>query len=247
MHLAVQRGRLVENFVDKAFEFGPNLDIIPKTNFAYEQAMEEDAENREHISRAHRNFLRLAVYFLYEHNREADSAEWYKYLGENYPDKTLIDGDTNSFPRNVTLVQYVMANVQVDIQETDRSKVQSAIEGFITRAYQSLILGEDDQSAGLRMMARKVWQSYMSQIEGSEKRIGLPLVEDTEKLIRDRMLDPEQGLPYEYRVVLRGRLGLPPEPSPPETSPAGTTTNAPAAVSTNAPSARGTNAPAARP
>jgi len=34
MHMAVQRGRLVENFIDKEFEFGPNLDIIPKTNFA---------------------------------------------------------------------------------------------------------------------------------------------------------------------------------------------------------------------
>ena len=249
MHLAVQRGRLVENFIDDAFEFGPNLDIIPKTNFAYEQAMEEDAANREHIGRAHRNFLRLAIYFLYVHNREADSAEWYKYLGEHYPDKTLIDGDTNSIPSRVTLLQYVMANVQVDINETDRNKVQSTIEAFITRAYHSLILGEDDQHAGLRMMARKVWQSYMSQVEGSEVRIGLPPVEDTEKVIRDRMLDPEQGLPYEYRVALRSRLGLPPEPPPAETGSAGATTNAPPSVSTNAPATRGTrdtNAPSPR-
>ena len=93
------------------------------------------------------------------------------------------------------------------------------------------------------MMARKVWQSYMSQIEGSEKRIGLRPVEETEKLIRDRMLDSEQGLPYEYRVVLRAKLGMPPEPPPAETGPTGAATNAPAAVSTNAPAARGTNAP----
>jgi len=247
MHMAVQRGRLVENFIDKEFEFGPNLDIIPKTNFAYEQAMEEDAENREHISRAHRNFLRLAIYFLYAHNRVPDSAEWYKYLGEHYPDKTIIDDDPNSFPRNVTLDRYVMANVQVDINETDRNKVQSTLEAFITRAYHSLILGEDDQYAGLRMMVRKVWQSYMSQVEGSEVRIGLPPVEETEKVIRDRMLDPEQGLPYEYRVVLRLKLGLPAEPPPAEPSSVPGTTNAPPTVSTNVPSTRGTNAPAPRP
>ena len=247
MHLAVQRGRLVENYIDKQFEFGPNLDIIPKTNFAYEQAMEEDAANREHISRAHRNFLRLAVYFLYEHNRVADAAQWYKYLGEHYPDQTIIDGDTNSFPRNVTLDQYVMANVQVDIKETDRNKVESAIEAFITRAYQSLILGEDDQYAGYRMMARKVWQSYMSQIEGSEKRIGIPPVEETENVTRDRMLDPEQGMPYEYRVVLRLKLGMPPEPLPAEGTTVPATTNAPPSVSTNAPSPRGTNIPSPRP
>jgi hypothetical protein len=235
MHLAVQRGRLVENFIDKEFEFGPNLDIIPKTSFAYEQAMEEDAENREHISRAHRNFLRLAIYFLYVHNRVPDSAKWYNYLGEHYPDKTIIDDDTNSFPRNVTLDRYVMANVQVDISETDRNKVQSTIEAFITRAFHSLILGEDDQQAGLRMMARKVWQSYMSQIEGSEVRIGLPPVEETEKVIRDRLLDPEEGMPYEYRAVLRAKLGMPPEPPPAEIESVPGTTNAPPAVSTNAP------------
>jgi hypothetical protein len=235
MHLAVQRGRLVENFIDKEFEFGPNLDIIPKTSFAYEQAMEEDAENREHISRAHRNFLRLAIYFLYVHNRVPDSAEWYNYLGEHYPDKTIIDDDTNSFPRNVTLDRYVMANVQVDISETDRNKVQSTIEAFVTRAFHSLILGEDDQHAGLRMMARKVWQSFMSQIEGSEVRIGLPPVEETEKVIRDRLLDPEEGMPYEYRAVLRAKLGMPPEPPPAETESVPGTTNAPPAVPTNAP------------
>jgi len=209
--------------------------------------MEEDAENREHISRAHRNFLRLAIYFLYAHNRVPDSAEWYKYLGEHYPDKTIIDDDPNSFPRNVTLDRYVMANVQVDINETDRNKVQSTLEAFITRAYHSLILGEDDQYAGLRMMVRKVWQSYMSQVEGSEVRIGLPPVEETEKVIRDRMLDPEQGLPYEYRVVLRLKLGLPAEPPPAEPSTVPGTTNAPPTVSTNVPSTRGTNAPAPRP
>ncbi|MCL4786631.1 MAG: hypothetical protein KJ070_07525 [Verrucomicrobia bacterium] len=247
MHMAVQRGRLVENFIEQAFEFGPNLDIIPKTNFAYEQAMKEDAQNAEHISRAHRNFLRLAVYFLYLHNRVPDAAEWYKYLGEHYPDKMIIDDDTNSFPRNVTLDRYVMSTVQVDINETDRNKVQSAIEAFITRAYQNQILGEDDQHAGLRMMARKVWQSYMSQIEGNEVRVGLRPVEETEKLILERLLDPEQGLPYEYRAVLRQRQGLPPEPPPAETGPAsGAAVNPPPTASTNAPSARATNAPASR-
>ena len=78
MQLSFQRGRLVTNPFAKAFEFGPNLDIIPKVNFAYEQAAQEDEKNRDHILRAHRNFLRDAVYFLYEYNRLADAAQWYK-------------------------------------------------------------------------------------------------------------------------------------------------------------------------
>src|SRR6185295_17755845 len=58
MQMSFQRGRLVVNPFLQEFEFGPNLDIIPKANSAYEQAMEEDAENRDHISTGHRNFLR---------------------------------------------------------------------------------------------------------------------------------------------------------------------------------------------
>ena len=82
MQMSFHRGRLVANPFAKAFEFGPNLDIIPKVSAAYEQAAEEDENNRDHILRAHRNFLRDAVYFLYVHNRLADAAQWYKYLGQ---------------------------------------------------------------------------------------------------------------------------------------------------------------------
>ena len=88
MLLSFQRGRLVTNPFAKAFEFGPNLDIIPKVNFAYEQAAREDEKNRDHILKAHRNFLRDAVYFLYMYNRVADAAQWFKYLATKYPDKT---------------------------------------------------------------------------------------------------------------------------------------------------------------
>src|SRR5437762_9818451 len=103
MQLSMQRGRLIENPFYKAFEFGPNLDIIPKVSAAYEDAAQEDEKNRDHILRAHRNLLRDAVYFLYEHNRIQEAAFWYKYLGTKYPDKTLLDKQTNSFPANLTL------------------------------------------------------------------------------------------------------------------------------------------------
>ena len=107
-----------ENPFAKAFEFGPNLDIIPKVNLAYEQAAQEDEKNRDHILKAHRNFLRDAIYFLYVYNRVADAAQWFKYLATKYPDKPILDNDTNSFPANLTLDQYAVARVQGDISET---------------------------------------------------------------------------------------------------------------------------------
>ncbi|HKI68408.1 MAG TPA: hypothetical protein VKA67_02380, partial [Verrucomicrobiae bacterium] len=82
MNASVIRGWLVDNPFTKTFDFGPDLDIIPKTNKAYEDAIEEDAKNRENIKTAHRNFLRDAVYLLYENDRVPEAQKWFDYLGK---------------------------------------------------------------------------------------------------------------------------------------------------------------------
>jgi len=81
----------------KSFEFAQPGDHS-QGELRLEQAAREDEKNRDHIQKAHRNFLRDAVYFLYMYNRPADAAEWYRYLATQYPDKPLITGDTNSLP-----------------------------------------------------------------------------------------------------------------------------------------------------
>ena len=158
MLLSFQRGRLVTNPFAQAFEFGPNLDIIPKVNVAYEQAAKEDEKNRDHILRAHRNFLRDAVYFLYEYNRLADAAQWYKYLSTKYPNKMLLDGKTNSLPANLTLDQYAVARVQGDVSDSGgHDRTEGVIEGLLVNSYRSMVLGEDAPAAGFRLLARQVW------------------------------------------------------------------------------------------
>ena len=230
MQLSFQRGRLAANPFAKSFEFGPNLDIIPNVSAAYEQAMQEDAPNRDHIEKAHRNFLRDAVYFLYENNRLADSAQWYRYLGEKYPDKFLLDGNTNSFPRNLTLNEYAVARIVEDLGETSRDRVKAAIEGMLVRGYVDLVTGQHERSAGYRLKARMLRDSFMSNINGNDGRIGLPPVEETEKEMLGRLLDPTTAMmPFEMRAILRTELRMPPEISVP-------------AAGTNAP-AGGTNAP----
>ncbi len=220
MQLSFHRGRLVSNPFAKAFEFGPNLDIIPKVNAAYEQAAQEDEKNRDHILKAHRNFLRAAVYFLYEYNRLADSAYWYKYLGTSYPDKPVLDGQPDSLPATVTLNQYVMAQIVTDINETSRNRVQAALEGMFRNAYDSLVLGEEDHFAGYKLLARQVWDAYQSKIPKERlAAIGLRPIEDIDREILNRFLDPEGGVSFEPRAVLRTKLGLPPETvAPPATT-----------------------------
>ena len=81
--------------------------------------------------RAHSHFLRDAVYFLYEvliawprRNK------WFKYLGEKYPDKPIIENQPDSLPKNLTLDEYAVAVVQIDIGETSQERVTSAIQRF---------------------------------------------------------------------------------------------------------------------
>jgi hypothetical protein len=224
MLLSFQRGRLVTNPFAEAFEFGPNLDIIPKVNFAYEQAAKEDEKNRDHIEKAHRNFLRDAVYFLYTYNRLADAAQWYKYLGAKYPDKQLLDGKTNTLPANLTLDQYAVARIQGDVTDSGgKDRTQGVIEGLLVNSYRSMVLGEDGPAAGFRLLAQNVWEGYQTRLPKDRlSAIGLAPFEDTDREVRRRMLDAKEGEPPEVRAVLRTKLGEPPEP----TAPAGST-NAP--------------------
>jgi len=145
-----------------------------------------------------------------------------------------LDSQTNSFPRNVTLEEYCVAKIQEDVGETSRDRIKSAIDGLLIRAYRRLVFDEDDRAVNLQLLARRTYESYMSQIKGGEMRIGLPPYNEIVQAVRDRLLDPGRGLPPLYRAILRTKLGLPAEA--PSAAPS---TNAPpAAVSTNAPVAK---------
>jgi hypothetical protein len=217
MQLAFRRGRLVANPFAGGFEFGPNLDIVPKVSEAYEQAAQEDAPNRDHILRAHRNFLRDAVYFLYGHNRIAEAAQWYKYLGAQYPDKPVIDGQPDSLPAKTTLDEYAFGRVQEDVGETlDRDRIKAAIEGLLTQAFSNLAIGQDERAAGLKLLADKVRTVYESKTSQRKEPLKIASLQEIQEEILKRVLDPEHGFPFEMRAVLRTKLGLGPEPVKPQ-------------------------------
>jgi hypothetical protein len=224
MQLSFQRGKLVTNPFAKAFEFGPNLRSyrrsVPLTN----KRLRKTNQTMTTFLARHRNFLRDAIYFLYSHNRIADAAYWYKYNATHYPDRTILDGKTNSFPRNLTWMNMPSARGE-DISETSRDRVMSAIEGLIVNAYRSLTLEEDERYAGFQT-ART---SNLEHLHGKNPKerivaIGLPPLADIDSKMLQRLLDPEQGVSPEERAVLRtkleGRIPLPP-----------VTTNAPPKIS----------------
>ncbi len=212
MQMSFQRGRLVSNPIAKGFEFGPNLDIIPKVNRAYLDAADEDLPNREYILRAHRNFLRDAVYFLYAHSRTADAAHWFKEIGTRYPNKIIIDGETNSFPRNVTLDRYAVARVQEDVGEgKSHDRVKAAVEGLLVNYYTTMAIGDDEHAAGYMLLAKRVMENYEEETKMRPDPLRMASLEDTDKEIRGRLLDPTEGVPFEMRNAIRYKLGLDPE------------------------------------
>jgi hypothetical protein len=173
--------------------------------------MRDDTESRDHIEKAHRNFLRDAVYFLYVNNRMAAAARWFKYLGDKYPDKAIIENQPDSLPKNLTLDEYAVAVVQIDIGETSQERVTAAVQGLLTRAYFALALGEEDRYENLKRLTVKVYERYTRKTSGSrgDVRIPLPPFDTLNKEVLRRLLDTKNGLPYAARAELITRLGLP--------------------------------------
>src|SRR5262249_37022659 len=134
MQMGFQRGRITV-MTDKDFEFGPNLDMIPRVNDSYESMMDEDdkkegGKNRDHIEKAHRNFLRTAVFLLYAHNREGDAINWFKYLAKNYPDKPILDGNPNSLPSKISLDDYALGCIEEEFKDRGHDKTAAVLEGL---------------------------------------------------------------------------------------------------------------------
>jgi hypothetical protein len=233
---AFHHGRIIEDPFNKTYALEPNLDLVSKVNDAYETVMREDPVNREHVSNAHRNFLKDAVYFLYENNRIAEAAKWYKLLGEKYPDKTILDNDTNSFPRNLTLDEYAVARVQEEVGDTSQERITGVIEGLIARSYYALAIGQDDRYAGFKLLAGKVYEKYqksISKMASNVQRVGLPPFDVLNRSVLDRLLDTQKPvLPFAARAVIRTQLGMSAETNlPPATA---SSTNAVPAAVTNA-------------
>ncbi|HEV2318566.1 MAG TPA: hypothetical protein VGV18_02370 [Verrucomicrobiae bacterium] len=215
---AFQHGEIIANPFTHSAELGPNLAIIPKVNDAYETMMREQTNEARNIAIGHRNFLLDAVYYLYEANRVPEARKWYDYLREKYPDKTIMQNDPNSYPTNVPLDVYCVYRVQGDVKDTSQSDTTAAVEGLLTRSYESLAIGQEDRYEGLGLLARKVYENYTRKIDKFKKdiqRVGLPPFKTINDNVLTELLDPVNGLPYGARAILRTQLRLPGNPNLP--------------------------------
>ncbi|MGO8765089.1 MAG: hypothetical protein ACLQSR_08155 [Limisphaerales bacterium] len=236
---AFRHGRIISDPFSHAVELAPNLDIMDKANDSYLQmyALETDPSQKESILTAHRNFLRKAVIYLYMDNRIAEAAKWYKYLGDHYPDKGILDNKPESLPKTLTLDDYVIRTLTEDVKGTSLDDTMSAIQGLLLKSYINLALGQDDRFTSFQLLAQKIHNHYQKAMGIAQPRVALPPMKDIQRLVLGQLLDPQGGLPYAARAVIRTQLKMPPE----------TNNAAPFQISTNriaAPVLNGTNAAA---
>ncbi len=240
MQTTFQRGRLIAvNPTRKAFEFGPNIDIIPHVNDAYNQAKIDDPKNRDHIETAQRNFLRDAVFYLYMYNQIKDAEAWFKFLCKEYPDKTLLYRRPESLPGKVELYDYVIGRLEEEVGSTGRNMAEMILEGLEATAMRSLAVGEQDRYLGYDGMAERFWERYMSKIpEGqAAERIKLDPLPEIRRVVLDRLVD-NQVLPAEATGQLLQALRIAPRRVVnTNTPPAGLDTNNPPATTTTTPPA----------
>jgi hypothetical protein len=205
MHLACQRGRLNVGPTGQIY-LTPNLDIIPKTDAAYEEMirLEPNPGMREGIKKAHRNFLRQAVYDCYIHNRLAEGEQLLKKLRAAYPD---------AVPANMTLNEYALRRAMGEVQQVTQVQMASLIQAMIEQSYLRAIDTEEDQAAAYMQRAQELYDGYLRQV-GSTQRLSIPPLDVLKKQVLDQLLDEEGGLPPEARARLRTILRLPaPAPS----------------------------------
>jgi hypothetical protein len=235
---AFYHGRLVINPFDKTYNFYPDLDLIPKVNDVYETmyAEEPSTGQKEGIQTSQRNFLGEAVYFLYEDNRVAEAAKWFRYLCQKYPDQFLTGGP--GLPSQMTLDEFAIAYVQEDVGDDtpEQDRTTAAVEGLLARAYYALAVGDNDRYTGFRLLASKVYEHYQSKLTyaNGQQRVGLPPFANINHIVLNQLLDPKQGTSYAMRAVIRTQLGLPAESNLPSASAISTNMPPDTSTSTNA-------------
>ena len=209
----------VTNVTAQNFILWPNLDQIPTISATYEKMIGEETNNphglQENMERAHKNFLKQAIYLLYEDGREQKAQYWFNYL------KTLY---TNAFvgrESGMSMEDYAVSQIATDIHETDMNKIEAAILSMFDREFLCLIRDNDSQAVNYDNMARRIWTYYEQRTKGSAKeRVGLKPVAQLRQFELNKELDPKTGLQPWAAAILRSKLNLPaPQAPPPAAAP----------------------------
>ncbi|MGA2244285.1 MAG: hypothetical protein ABSH48_04720 [Verrucomicrobiota bacterium] len=221
---AFKHGRVIADPFAGTYTLAPNLDLVAQVNAVYTNAYaeEKDRGQQDGILKAHRNFLRDAIYFLYQDDRVREAQNWFNYLAQKYPQKPILENRPDLLPKDLTLDEYAVAATQIDVNETSRERVTLAIEGMLARAYRDLASGDEDAYINYRNLTKRVYDNYVEKTSKAKGDVRIPLMPFSQMNndVLRQLLDTQTGVPYAARAVLRTYLHLGEETAPAESAPA---------------------------
>jgi hypothetical protein len=190
--MMVMRGRL---YSIEPLRYGPDFDKVDQAVKAFEKMVEESDEIKEAIQTAQRNFLKEIVFLLYTHNRLQKAAEMFAYLKTKFP---------TTLPPDLPLDEYALTRLTGSLKDLTNDKAKGVIEGLIVQYYQNLVIGDEDRANGMLLMGQKMWNIYSARVV--RDAIRLPPFKEMMNDIRNRLLDPKEGLPPESAARLRAAI-----------------------------------------
>jgi len=212
LHASVLRGRIVVAHTNGTYVFGPDLSKIALAHDGYENMLAEETEKPIVVTRAHRNFLKEAVYLLYTHNRLAEANRWMVVLKQKYPEAVPADQSVETF---------ALKRMTENITELNHNRVKAMLEGLIRQHFEHLAIDDDERAAGFLLRTRNLWAFYDSSIQSRREQLRMESIESMYARILNELLDPNTGMSSGYAARLRTKLNLP-APEPPKVSPAPT-------------------------
>jgi hypothetical protein len=216
-------GRSVTNVTARNFMLWPNLDLVPKVNAAYERMIAEEPKIKANMETGHKNFLKQAIYLLYEDDRMKQATYWFNYLKTTY---------TNAFvmrQANISLDDFALSQIVMDNGETDMNKISASILFMFHQGFECLVRDDEERYINYQNLAQRIWTHYHEKIgDIAIQRLSLHPLAEMRATALEHELDPDPSsawMPPQAQAVLRTKLNLPtPKPvsAPPSTAQAAT-------------------------
>jgi hypothetical protein len=219
--------RSVTNVTADNFRLWPNLDLVPKVDAAYKEMINDTVEPgmKDNVRNGHKNFLKTAVYLLYEDNRVEEAARWFNDLKTTYTNALV------GKQANISLEDYAIGQIVEGYDEMDMNKVTDAIRAMFHQEFVALVMDENDKAVNYQNLASQIWKRYNENLydAAQRQRLALKPFADLRRLALDEELDPVRPrMTARAQAILRTKLNLPaskavpatPSPSilPPDTS-----------------------------
>jgi hypothetical protein len=201
--------RSVTNVTERNFMLWPNLGLVTKANATYEALIKEEDRPllKANVQNGHKNFLKQAVYLLYEDNRMKEAAYWFNYLKNTY---------TNAFvgkQANESLDDYAIGQIMTDNSEMDMNKVTDSISALFHQGFIYLVLDDDDRYDNCEALAKRVFDHYHQKIgDISKQRLQLHSLAEMYQRVLSQELDPDPQqalMSPQSQAILRTKLNLP--------------------------------------